>query len=470
MKNLFLFLFLSIFAFRGYSQTKQAPEVPSPVIFIYDASGSMWGQMQGKTKMEIASSILSTSINNFAENQKIGLVAYGHRKKGDCRDVETILALTNTSKSKVASAVKGIKPLGMTPLAYSATTVIDQLRKSKEKATIILITDGVETCDGNICDVVKAAKAEGIDFKLHIVGFGLKAGETEQLECAAKAGDGNYYDAADASGLGDALTEVASQTIDNPKGNHGVYAIKNGNPIDALVEAYRSGTQNKAGGTRTYRDTSYIFLPQETYDIKVTPMENSDVKPIILKGVTTFNDKITYSIVNFDGAKFLVTTTNNGKGTDCTVKVKTKVGKPVSNTRTYGDTKEMEVNPGMYDIEILALNMSGFETMYEFKDVEIKVGEQKKITHDFKTGIAKIGIQENGKLVDVVVGIFDLGKKESVAGGRSYTYESSNPRTYVLNPGTYSVKLRGNKNGKDQILWHEITVKEGETFTKMFEW
>ncbi|MCW8981951.1 MAG: VWA domain-containing protein, partial [Altibacter sp.] len=123
------------FILFGHAQQQDAP---SPIIFIYDASGSMWGQMQGKTKMEIASGVLSTAINELPENQEIGLVAYGHRKKGDCNDVETLLSMDNSSKTKVSSAVKTIKPLGMTPLAHSATTVIDQLRKTKKKATIIL--------------------------------------------------------------------------------------------------------------------------------------------------------------------------------------------------------------------------------------------------------------------------------------------------------------------------------------------
>ncbi|HRI85642.1 MAG TPA: hypothetical protein PK536_09385 [Ignavibacteria bacterium] len=64
------------------------PDSPSPIIFIYDASGSMWDQISGKSKMEIASEVLKNSVNGLPENQRIGLVAYGHRTKGDCEDVE----------------------------------------------------------------------------------------------------------------------------------------------------------------------------------------------------------------------------------------------------------------------------------------------------------------------------------------------------------------------------------------------
>src|SRR5690606_16164514 len=137
--------------------------------------------------------------------------------------------------------LKKIKPLGKTPLAYSATLVIDKLRQSKMKSTIILITDGIESCDGNICDVIKAAKAEGIDFRLHIVGFGLKAGETEQLKCAAEAGDGKYFDAADAGNLTAALSEATNETVDALVDNFSVFVVKSGVPIDAMVQSCKAG-------------------------------------------------------------------------------------------------------------------------------------------------------------------------------------------------------------------------------------
>lgn len=89
----------------------QDKKLPSPIIFIYDASGSMWGQMQGKTKMEIVADVLTISVNNLPENQKIGFVAYGHRKKGDCKDVEFLVDVESGTKSKVSQSIKGIKPL-----------------------------------------------------------------------------------------------------------------------------------------------------------------------------------------------------------------------------------------------------------------------------------------------------------------------------------------------------------------------
>jgi Ca-activated chloride channel family protein len=274
--------------------TAQEPSAPSPILFIYDASGSMWGQLEGKTKKEIASEVLTSTVNKLPDNQNIGLIAYGHRNKSDCQDVEFIVDINNPDKSKVNSAVKRIHPLGKTPLAYSASQAFSSLRSSGTKATIILITDGIESCDGNICNVVTAAKSEGIDFKLHIVGFGLKEGETELLECAAHAGGGKYYDAADASVLGDVLTEATTETVDVGPGNFSVYTVKNELPVDGLVTAYKAGTKEKVDGRRTYGDTVYLSLPAGMYDLEVSALENSRLEPIFLDRVESFYDKISH--------------------------------------------------------------------------------------------------------------------------------------------------------------------------------
>ncbi|WP_339925233.1 VWA domain-containing protein [uncultured Cyclobacterium sp.] len=468
MKQLVIIIATFLFYFQANSQSKQASEVPSPIVFIYDASGSMWGQIQGKTKTEIAATVLSNSINNFAENQRIGLVAYGHRKKGDCDDVETLLSQTNTSKSEVAKAVKSIKPLGMTPLAHSASTVFDQIRISKEKATIVLITDGIESCDGNICDVVLAAKKEGIDFKLHIVGFGLKPGETEQLECAAKAGDGNYYDAADASGLGDALTEVATQTVDKPKGNLGVYVSKNGKPLDAQVQAYMAGTNNQADQGRTYTDTTYLYLPQGTYYLKVWQHSISSITPISVNNVKTYNDKMTYQTVSLDGAKLTFNVTNNGKMWDSQIRITTPTGQNVMGSRTYAKSKTLEVDAGTYNVTFIARDVSGLASSHTLENVSVGSGEITEISHDFKTAEVNLGANHQGKIFDVLIRIKDFTTGKDIAGIRTYTEET---RKLILNPGKYTVSMTevGVYNSSAKGAEFTIEVNEGETLTTIKE-
>ena len=109
--------------------------------------------------------------------------------------------------------------------------------------------------------MIKTAKSEGIDFKLHIIGFGLKDAETQQLKCATAAGDGNYYKAEDASALSDVLSEATKASIDEPNGNVTVYASKNGIALDVLIKAYDIKSKREPIAIRTYRDTAFFYLP-----------------------------------------------------------------------------------------------------------------------------------------------------------------------------------------------------------------
>jgi len=446
----------------------QNSDQPSPIIFIYDASGSMWGQIDGKSKMEIALEVLSDAVNKLPDNQKIGLVAYGHRSKGDCKDVETLVDVETGSKSEVVNSLKAIKPLGKTPLAYSAKIVIDKLRQTKLKATIILVTDGIESCDGSICDFIKSAKKDGIDFRLHIVGFGLKDETTDELECAAKEGGGQYYDAADKGGLSEVMNEVTSITVDEPAKNFSVYVIKNGKPIDAYVKVYRKGESKSHRSVRTYADTAYLFLETGFYDFEAKPLENSDVKAIVFPNIESSSEKISHRTFSFDGAKFNVSIFNNKEGWDAMVNVyKTGEKKSVSSTRTYGTEKVMEVNPGVYDIVIQALVIDGLEIKHTIPNVELAAGETKEIKHTFESGILIIGAKSAQGLVDAIIKIKEVNTKKEVASRRTYTSSSSNPKKFILNPGKYEITLKGLAGYAGKTQTFIVDLKTGDTVEKV---
>lgn len=114
--------------------------------------------------------------------------------------------------------------------------------------------------------------------------------------------------------------------------------------------------------------------------------------------------------------------------------------------------------------------MDGSETSHTISNVEVKTGEMIKVEHNFASGIANIGVSENGKLVDCTVKIYDAKSDKLVAGKRSYTSAKTNPRPYVLNAGEYKIKLRGRKNGKDMTKEFSIRVEVGGEITKMYEW
>lgn len=452
MAFIIFFLFDVILAYSEENQTK------APILFIYDASSSMRTQTDGKTRMQIVLDVISHSINKLPKDQKIGLMVYGHRNKEDCEDAEILIEMDNTSKENIINTLMSVTPLGMTPLAYSTALAIDKLRESKIRTTIILIANSTESCGGNICDVVSTAKEEGIKFRLHIIGFELKINDTKQLRYAATAGDGNYYDAPDAEGLAEALNETFQHTVDKPQNNVTVYTVKNGKAIDAVVKAYDLISKKNPISVRTYGDTASFYLPPSTYNFEVTPLDGS-VKMITVPNIQSFKGITVHQDISFVSEKIAVTTTNNGKNWDCIVKVKTLGGNIVASARTYQHPKELEVNPGTYNISIQALAMEGTDTYTEIKNVNISKGTT-PVSYNFKTGKIRLATLANDKSIDCLIMVSEVNSGKNISAERTYAQE----KEFLLTPGKYEVKVVPLGPYKDkEIQTVAVDVVQGET-------
>ncbi len=190
------------------SQVSAASASFPEMMLVLDGSGSMWGKIDDKTKIEAAQEVITEIIPSLPSEVKIGLAAYGHNRKGDCGDIEIILPPGSSDRQKLLSEVMGISPKGKTPIADSLHQVTDLLKGNEAETTIVLVSDGVETCDPDPCGAVRAMKQSGINFALHVVGFAVNKQQDEQLACLATEGGGEYFTAADGSALLAALKQV----------------------------------------------------------------------------------------------------------------------------------------------------------------------------------------------------------------------------------------------------------------------
>lgn len=179
-------------------------------IIILDASGSMWAQIDGRPKQEIARQSLKTVLQSVPVDEEIGLMAYGHRQKASCDDIELIVPPQAGSASAVSAAADSMKFLGKTPLTAAVKQAAEAMKYTEDKATVVLITDGIETCGGDPCALGKELKAKGIDFTVDVVGFGLSEDEGRQVACLAENTGGKYIQASDANALRDALVKTVA--------------------------------------------------------------------------------------------------------------------------------------------------------------------------------------------------------------------------------------------------------------------
>lgn len=190
-------------------QPSQTPPANN-LLFILDASGSMWGRIDDTPKIVIAKEVMSSLVADLPDDAKAGLMAYGHRRKGDCQDIESLVALGPLDRDTMIEHIDGLNAKGKTPITASVKQAIEQLRQTEESASVVLVSDGLESCGGDPCAAVKAAKQSGVDFRLHVVGFDLGEADTSQLQCMADVGGGQFFTAANADELSNALETVAA--------------------------------------------------------------------------------------------------------------------------------------------------------------------------------------------------------------------------------------------------------------------
>ncbi|PID36115.1 MAG: VWA domain-containing protein, partial [Rhodobacterales bacterium] len=180
-------------------------------VLVLDGSGSMWGQIDGVAKITIAQDVVGDLLQVIPEEQALGLTVYGHRRKGDCSDIETLVAPGMGTRDAIAAAVNAIKPKGKTPMTDAVIAAAQSLRYTEEKATVILVSDGIETCNPDPCAAARALEEAGVDFTAHVIGFNVNdPSAVAQMQCLAAETGGTFRLADDAAELGEALEIVVA--------------------------------------------------------------------------------------------------------------------------------------------------------------------------------------------------------------------------------------------------------------------
>jgi Ca-activated chloride channel homolog len=185
-------------------------------IIVFDASGSMWAQIDGKTRIEIARETVRNVLGTLPAERELGLMAYGHREKGSCEDIELLVAPGPGSASSIIASTDKLNPKGKTPLSEAVRRAASELKYTEEKATVILVTDGIETCNADPCALGNELEKTGVDFTAHVVGFGLTEDEGKKVACLAENTGGKYIEAKDAGSLADALKTTVVEAAPPP--------------------------------------------------------------------------------------------------------------------------------------------------------------------------------------------------------------------------------------------------------------
>ncbi len=201
----------SVLAFAFWSGGPAMAQAPdgARVFLVLDASGSMWGRVGNQTKIEVARETIRSLLKDWRPQDQLGLVTYGHRRKGDCGDIEVLRQVGPVDADALMAQVNGISPKGMTPMTASVKMAAEQLKSSEGLTSVILVSDGVETCKADPCSVAAELKKADVKLVVHTVGFDIQDRQAaKQLECMAAATGGLALSAGNAGELSKAIGQA----------------------------------------------------------------------------------------------------------------------------------------------------------------------------------------------------------------------------------------------------------------------
>jgi Ca-activated chloride channel family protein len=184
---------------------------PGDTLIILDASGSMNERIRGESKIVIARRAVRELVESLPDNTRLGLVVYSHRRNA-CDDIELLIPPAPLDKPAFIAAVDALKPNGRTPVAASIEFAALALNYTKNKASIILVSDGEETCGGDPCATAKKLSENAAGLTIHAVAFDLTARQARAFACVASTTKGRFLQANDAATLKDALVVAVSES------------------------------------------------------------------------------------------------------------------------------------------------------------------------------------------------------------------------------------------------------------------
>ncbi|MCP5144080.1 MAG: VWA domain-containing protein [Gammaproteobacteria bacterium] len=187
------------------------------VEIILDASGSMLQRIGGERRIEIAKSTLHHLVSDIIPaGTGFALRVFGHREADSCRtDLEVPLAPLDRAAATSAIANINAMNLARTPIADSIRQVQTDLANVRGQRMLVVLTDGEETCEGDPAAAIQALRELGWDVRVNIVGLAIEdATLAATFESWAAIGQGKYFAAADAAGLGKAFSRAVAMRFE----------------------------------------------------------------------------------------------------------------------------------------------------------------------------------------------------------------------------------------------------------------
>jgi Ca-activated chloride channel homolog len=334
-------------------------------------------------------------------------------------------------------------------MVRSIRKTAEGIKHLEDETTILLVSDGEETCDPEPCKFVAELENLGIKFVLHVVGFDVGGKTEEQLKCMAKAGGGEYFPAKDADKLKHALYTVVKKAVAK---NLVVTCYDDKNVLTSVMINVLDQSGNIVA-TDGGKQVNFSLAPG-TYTLKVNPDTLTDIKTI--ENIIVSKDKVTEKKVVFAKSQIIVTlkdgNENNIPGYIRIVDLKT--GQYAEEGDHNDKISDFIVSPGEYQVDMECSN-----TGRRIKSKSFTLGSGQ--TRNIK-GIcanARIGvfvIDAGGKAVSGYIRIVNVDTDTYADEADS----QSTMRFFEVPPGSYKVDVEC--PGESRIRSKPFYIQQGQ--------
>lgn len=169
---------LTLFTCSATSREERAP-CTSDAMIVFDASGSMAASdfPEGPpSRIDRVRTALRKVLPRASELRNLGLIVYGPGEHDSaCENIDLRFGPTVHAGTKIQAQVDRLFPGGRTPLTDAVRHAAGQLGPSDKPGTVVLFTDGEETCGGDPCNLARELAAHRPNTVVHVIGYRLQS-------------------------------------------------------------------------------------------------------------------------------------------------------------------------------------------------------------------------------------------------------------------------------------------------------
>jgi len=448
LKKIFTYILLFLSLQVGAQESKENESPTSRILFIFDASQSMYGTWGENKKINIARKYLIQLIDSLEKtpNIQMALRVYGHQSPvppQDCSDTKLEIPFSDRNASKIRQKLRYIIPKGTTPIANSLKLAANDFPPCENcRNIIILITDGIEACDGDPCQASLDLQKKGIVLKPFVIGIGIDPNFENTFECV-----GDFYNTPTEEKFEKALSVVISRALNSTTAQVNLldsYGKPTETDVNLSFFDHLSGkikynfihTINYMGNPDTL-----VIDPLVTYDLVVNTLP-----PVKKDSIKLTEGKHNMIGLNAPQGYLNISCPGTNQYRDLEIIVREDDHLQILNVQKNEQTEKYIT--GEYDLEILTIPLIKLEN--------VKI-EQSKTTRIYipKPGVANISFPAPGygslykETTDTLEWVYNLNV--------DLQYQN-----LTLQPGSYKIVFRP-KNSKQvtNTITKNFTIKPG---------